>query len=50
MFDRGELEALLRETVREVVAKELQALLFLEREAFIQENGGRVNGTYPRRL
>jgi|Deesub1362B_J571_1020462.scaffolds.fasta_scaffold00619_2 transposase-like protein len=50
MFDKGELEALLRETVREVVAEELQALLFLEREAFIQENGGRVDGTYPRTL
>ncbi len=50
MFDRGELETLLREAVREVVAEELQALLFLEREAFIQENGGRKNGTYPRRL
>ncbi len=50
MFDKGELEALLRETVREVVAEELQALLFLEREAFIRENGGRKNGTYPRTL
>jgi transposase-like protein len=50
MLSKDEPEVLLRETVREVVAEELQALLFLEREAFIQENGGRVNGSYPRRL
>ena len=42
---RDELGVLLRETVREVVLEELQALLFLEREAFIQGNGARKNGT-----
>ena len=50
MVNQDELRVLLRETVREMVAEELQALLFLEREAFIQENGGRKNGTYPRKL
>ncbi|MEM4724449.1 MAG: hypothetical protein QXP01_05505 [Candidatus Hadarchaeum sp.] len=37
-------------TIREQVSQELEALLFLEREAFIEENGGRNNSTYPRRL
>jgi len=50
MVNQDELRLLLRDTVREMVAEELQALLFLEREAFIQENGGRKNGTYPRKL
>ncbi len=50
MVNQDELRLLLRETVREMVTEELQALLFLEREAFIQENGGRKNGTYPRKL
>ena len=45
MLGRDELGVLLRETVREVVLEELQALLFLEREAFIQGNGARKNGT-----
>ncbi|HIP99359.1 TPA: IS256 family transposase, partial [Candidatus Bipolaricaulota bacterium] len=48
MVNQDELRLPLRDTVRGMVAEELQALLFLEREAFIQENGGRKNGTYPR--
>ncbi len=51
MVNQDELRVLLRETVREMVAEELQALLFLEREAFIQEGKrGRKNGTYPGKL
>jgi transposase-like protein len=50
MVSQDELRLLLKETVREMVAEELQTLLFWEREAFIQENGGRKNGTYPRKL
>ena len=49
MVSQDELRVLLRETVWEMVAEELQALLFLEREAFIQENGRCKNGTYPRK-
>jgi len=50
MVNQDELRLPLRDTVREMVAEELQALVFLEREAFIQENGGRKNGTYPGKL
>ncbi len=50
MVNQDELRLLLRETVREMVAKELQALLFLEPETFIQGSGGRKNGTYPGKL
>lgn len=38
MANQDELRWLLR---REMVAEEIQALLFLEQEAFTQENGGR---------
>jgi len=49
MVNQDELRLPLRDTVREMVAEELQALVFLEREAFIQENEGRKNDTYPRK-
>jgi len=50
MMSRDELRLLVRETLWEMVAQELQTLLFLEGEAFVQENEGRKNGNYPRKL
>ncbi len=44
------LKVLLQETVAEMVEEKLQALLELDRWAFLREHGGRANGHYPRRL
>lgn len=41
---------ILKETVRELVAQELKILLFPVRNAFIEENGVRRDGTCPRLL
>lgn len=49
-MERQEWMAVLTETVRELVSRELEVLLFLEREAFIEETGGRKNGAYPHLL
>jgi len=48
--DQNTLQAVLREAMREAVAEFLQMLPHLDREAFLQERGGRRNGYYPRKL
>jgi Transposase and inactivated derivatives len=48
--DQDTLKALLKEAMAEVVEEKLQALLELDRWAFLQEHGGRANGHYPRKL
>ncbi len=48
--ERSDLMAVLKETVRELVAQELEILLFPERNAFVGENGGRSDGPHPRLL
>ena len=49
-MDRDTLKALLKEAMAGVVQRKLEALLELDRLAFLQEHGGRSNGHYPRRL
>jgi transposase-like protein len=49
-MDQDTLQMILREAVRETATEVLQILLDADREAFLQEHGGRKNGYYPRRL
>jgi len=49
-MNQDTLKVLLQETVAEIVEEKLQALLELDRWAFLREHGGRANGHYPRRL
>jgi len=49
-MNQDTLKVLLQETVAEVVEEKLQALLELDRWAFLREHGGRANGHYPRKL
>lgn len=44
-MERQKWMAILKETVRELISQGLEALLFLKREAFFEENGGRKKGT-----
>lgn len=48
--DQHSLQLLVRDTVKEVVRTELEFLLQVDRDAFLAEQGGRKNGTYPRTL
>lgn len=49
-MDPHTLQMLLRETVKATVSELLQVLLEADREAFLQQHGGRKNGYYPRKL
>ena len=49
-MNQDTLKVLLQETVAEMVEEKLQALLELDRWAFLREHGGRANGHYPRKL
>lgn len=49
-MDQDTLRMILREAVRETTTEVLQILLNADREAFLQEHGGRKNGHYSRKL
>lgn len=49
-MDQDTLQALMKEAVKETVSEVIQLLLHLDQQAFLQENGGKKNGFYRRKL
>ncbi len=49
-MDQHTLQMLLKEVLTAAVTEVLQVLLEADREAFLQQHGGRKNGHYPRKL